>query len=112
MCNTPPIKHLVRDEWSGRYFEGTMFEIHQAVNEVNAFMIGEGDVALNAFYDRLGLESLPRGTEVGWSGEAIDIVYGSGLTGPGSHYGVPEGVPYISMAFRREPRSLFGASLG
>lgn len=112
MCNTPHIKHLVRDEWSGRYFEGTMFEIQQAVNEVNAFMIGEGDVDLNTFYDRLGLEVLPQGAEVGWSGEAIDIVYGSGLTGPSSPYGVPEGVPYISMAFRREPRPSFGVSVG
>lgn len=102
MCENSPT-YWVREDWTGRYFRSNINELAKAVNEINAFLIAEGDVELNTFYDRIGLESIPMGSDWGWSGDRVDVVYGAALAGPGAPYGV-EGSPIMTISFRDDPK--------
>lgn len=84
------------DAWTDRFFYSSMNEIAKGVNEANAFLLSEGDLDLNTFYDRIGLNPIPSGTEIGWSGGPIDIHYGSVLH--------PDGRSAGSITFRDEPQ--------
>lgn len=84
------------DAWTDRFFYSSMNEIAKGVNDANAFLLSEGDLDLNTFYDRIGLNPIPSGTELGWSGEPIDIHYGSVLH--------PDGRSAGSITFRDEPQ--------
>ena len=83
------------DTWTGRWFYSSMNAIGAGVNDANSFLLKEGDLDLNTFYDRIGLPSIPQGTEVGWSGEPITVTYGAV-----TH---PNGTPAGSITFREEP---------
>jgi hypothetical protein len=88
------------DTYTDRFFYSSMNEIARGVNDANAFLLSEGDLDLNMFYDRIGLNSVPFGTEVGWSGEAVNVQYGSVLH--------PDGRSAGSITFRDEPRADMG----
>lgn len=83
------------DVWTDRFFHSSMNAIAAGVNEANSFLLKEGDLDLNTFYDKIGLNSIPSGTELGWSGEPINITYGSVLH--------PDGRSAGSITFREEP---------
>lgn len=84
------------DAWTDRFFYSSMNEIAKGVNEANAFLLSEGDLDLNTFYDRIGLNPIPSGTEMGWSGEPINVTYGSVLH--------PDGRSAGSITFRDDPQ--------
>lgn len=84
------------DAWTDRFFYSSMNEIAKGVNDANAFLLSEGDLDLNTFYDRIGLNPIPAGTEVGWSGEPINVTYGSVLH--------PDGRSAGSITFRDDPQ--------
>lgn len=88
------------DAYTDRFFYSSMNEIARGVNEANAFLLSEGDLDLNMFYDKIGLNSVPFGAEVGWSGEAVNVQYGSVLH--------PDGRSAGSITFRDEPRADMG----
>lgn len=110
MCNNAHAVFWVREDWTGRYFQSNMTDITKAVNEINAFLIAEGDVDLNTFYDRIGLEPIPMGTEWGWSGDRVDVVYGAALGGPNAPHGM-EGAPVMTLRFRDDPKPSAGIRL-
>jgi len=58
---------LCLDEFSGRYFKGSVSIIENAVNSVNAQLLEEGYCSLNDFYDHIGLGPVPMGELLGWS---------------------------------------------
>lgn len=59
------------DPMSGRYFKSSAEEIKAAQNHVNYLINGNGYAALNDFYDRLGLDRINIGDEVGWRSEKL-----------------------------------------
>lgn len=83
------------DAWTDRFFYSSMNAIAKGLNDANAFLISEGDLDLNTFYDKIGVGTIPSGTELGWSGEPIDLKYGAVLH--------PDGTSAGSITFRREP---------
>lgn len=94
-----PGKHLCYDDWSGRYFYGSMEFLEASVARVNEMLLREGDVDLNAFYDEVGLSPIPMGTDFGWS-EPIRLIMGSIVS--------PNGAPAICMSFRKHPKPAMG----
>jgi hypothetical protein len=91
---------MCHDDWTGRWFMSNMNLIDAAVNECNAILIDNGDLELNTFYDRIGLPPVPQGTDLGWSGDKIGIIYGNINT--------KEGVPALSISFRSDPKPNLG----
>jgi hypothetical protein len=57
---------LCYDAISGRYFKSDMETIKRAENELNRQMLDEMYVSLNEFYDKLGLENVKMGDDLGW----------------------------------------------
>ena len=60
-------KMLFYDEFSHRYFESTLEDVIKAEYNTNRQLQCNGVVYLNAYYEFLGLEPSPGGTELGWS---------------------------------------------
>lgn len=95
---------LCFDDWTGRYFKSNLNLIESALNEVNAILIDEGEVDLNTLYDRLGLEPIPSGGDLGWSRTKTKKI----TLKPGT-VKTPEGRPALVVSFRTEPKPLMGA---
>lgn len=95
---------LCHDDWTGRWFHSNMNHIAAALNEVNAMLVDEGELDLNTFYDRLGLQPIPSGTEFGWQKTKempkLTLIYGSVTA--------PDGRPAISITFRNDPKPNVG----
>lgn len=58
---------LFLDRFSGRYFETMMEDVKAAQNHVNHRINNFNYASLNDFYDRLGLDRIPMGEELGWN---------------------------------------------
>ena len=90
---------LCYDSISGRYFRSSIEKVRQAVNELNATLLQEGDVTLNELYEKLGLDDVTIGNDLGWSyrstGEIIDIHFSSKLT--------ENGEPCLVMTYEVAP---------
>lgn len=67
---------LCYDPLSGRYFKSSIEAIKKAVNDLNGEMLRDsfGYVSLNEFYDKLGLDNIKVGEDLGWHQDC-----GSGL---------------------------------
>jgi len=91
---------LCYDEWSGRYFLGSMPTIENAINEINIQLVEAGDAALNDLYDHMGVTPIPMGNDYGWSGEKIEGKFGTCMA--------PDGRPAISVWFRSDPKPNMG----
>lgn len=94
---------LCYDDWTGRWFHSNMNSIADAVNQVNAILIDEGELDLNTFYDRLGLTEVPMGTDFGWhhaKTSKLGLIYGN-IT-------APDGRPAIAISFRDAPKPKLG----
>lgn len=59
-------KVLCFDKWSGRYFRAKIEDIDEAINYINFILNEEGFVSLNEFYEKLKLEGVENGEELGW----------------------------------------------
>ena len=69
-------KHLFYDQYSNRYFEMTMGEVHDAEYHLNRNYALRGYAELNEFYELLGLTPTDYGMSVGWSFGAGEAFYG------------------------------------
>ena len=58
---------LCYDVWSGMKFYSNAEAIRQAVHQVNAMMLDDVYIDLNAFYQELGLDGTVEGDETGWN---------------------------------------------
>lgn len=67
---------LCYDKMSGRYFESDMESIKKAQNDTNYLIMSvDGYASLNDFYDKLGLDRIPIGEEVGWNSDKMLDIY-------------------------------------
>ena len=69
-------KQLFYDEFSHRYFESTLEDVIKAEYNTNRQLQCNGGVYLNEYYEFLGLEPNPGGTELGWSSGILVSLFG------------------------------------
>jgi hypothetical protein len=91
---------LCFDQWSGRYFMGSIPIIEKAISDLNIQLVEAGDACLNDFYDYVGLSPIDMGQEFGWSGEKIEARFGN-IT-------ASDGRPAIAFRFHQEPKENLG----
>lgn len=89
---------LCYDMYSGRYFKSDMDEINAILNELNYKLMQDNLLALNDFYDALGLQPITTGYEHGWNVDdgLIKIYFTSTLA--------DNGVPCLALHFDNLPR--------
>lgn len=93
---------LCYDSFTGRYFKSDIETIRRAMNDVNALLNEDGFVALNEFYDRLGLPNAKLGEDLGWNSMyegQMDLKYSSQLT--------DKKTPCLVIEYNVEPREYF-----
>ena len=92
----PPNKQLCVDAFTGRVFFSDHESLRKAQNDVNQMALHENGVALNEFYNQIGLEGIPIGYDLGWStDDLLELKLTSCL--------VENGDPAIHVAFTRDP---------
>ena len=89
---------LCYDMYSGRYFKSEMDEINAILNELNYKLMQDNLLALNDFYDALGLQPITTGYDHGWNVDEglIKIYFTSTLA--------DNGVPCLALHFDNLPR--------
>lgn len=89
---------LCYDMYSGRYFKSEMDEINAILNELNYKLMQDNLLALNDFYDALGLQPIITGYDHGWNVDEglIKIYFTSTLA--------DNGVPCLALHFDNLPR--------
>lgn len=89
---------LCYDMYSGRYFKSEMDEINAILNELNYKLMQDNLLALNDFYDALGLQPITTGYDHGWNVDdgLIKIYFTSTLA--------DNGVPCLALHFDNLPR--------
>ena len=89
---------LCYDSLCGRYFNSDIDKIKRAINELNRELIMDNYVSLNDFYDRLDIDHIEIGDDLGWNVDdgLIDIDFGSQLASNGK--------PCITLNYTIAPR--------
>lgn len=91
---------LCHDKTGGRYFNGTMEKIRQAVNTTNAEVFNHGFARLSFFYNELGLDETTWSDEVGFNMEnLLELKYSTSMA--------PGNKPCIVIDFARLPKADF-----
>ena len=67
-------KILCFDKWSGRYFRTQIEKIDEALNYINFILTTEGYCSLNEWYEKLGLEGVEAGENMGWNRDTDGLV--------------------------------------
>lgn len=79
--------NLCLDTISGRYFKSDIERIRRAESSINKRLYNEGSIALNEFYDELGLDSIDIGYKLGWrmntTDDLMDIKFTSQIASNG-----------------------------
>lgn len=70
------------DQHSGRYFLNTMEELKKAQNDVNYRILNDGFASLNDFYEKIGLDMVPMGEDLGWNTDKKLELYFSTVLSP------------------------------
>lgn len=90
---------------SGRYFKSNWNEISKSANELNADALTNmsGQISLNEWFERLGLEDTEIGDKIGWElnnnpKNLIDIEISSHVT--------KDNIPCGSISYRNQPKML------
>lgn len=60
-------KELFYDEYSGRYFESTIYDVQRAEYDINRDIHMAGYAVLNDFYEALDMDPIEGGDALGWS---------------------------------------------
>lgn len=77
-------KVLCYDNLSGRYFTSDIETLRKIINDLNFDLMSDMWVRLNEFYDRINLEPINLGEELGWSVDhQIRLKFSSRLTDDG-----------------------------
>lgn len=93
------------DRFSGRYFNADIETIRKVQNDLNDIMIKDGFVCLNEYYERLGLDDVKNGEDIGWNINYDDLVefeYSSQLR--------PDNTPVLVIDFRVDPKINYDTS--
>ncbi len=101
----PEGSELCYDDFSGRWFTGSLHKIQQAEIATNQALLDDGSVTLNTFYDHLGLTPIPLGEDLGWASNwlkagRIELMHASVVSS--------EGKPALAYSFRTEPKPHLG----
>lgn len=102
MMGVDPYKNLCFDEWSGRYFRGSIDNIKTKVSEFNQRLVWETWLSVNEIYYELGLDPIEAGDKNGWGCDRFcEVDFHSKIA--------PNGSPCIVMEFVNQPihESLF-----
>lgn len=84
------------DQYTDRYFKGSMEAIKKAQNDFNYRLINDGYGSLTEFYDLLGLKGTSFSEEVGWTSEKMmEIAFSTTLSETGE--------PCLAIDFYVEP---------
>lgn len=81
-------KVMLKDEYSGRYFYGTIEDVNRSVNEINREVLNtmENSATLSAFYDLIELEHISTSDYFGWNtNELCEIDWSTCTTPDGKH---------------------------
>lgn len=60
-------EELFYDEFSGRYFNATLYTVQHAEYQLNRDIQTQGHASLNDFYEYLGIDPIDGGDALGWS---------------------------------------------
>lgn len=63
------------DMHTGRYFQSDMETVKKAQNDLNHRIINHQYASLNDWYDRVGLNRVPQGDDVGWNADKLMEIY-------------------------------------
>lgn len=85
------------DAMFGRKFHSDMDKIKKAMNTINERLLRDDYIALNDFWEEVGLPAVPAGELLGWDSEGglIELVFDSIL--------MDDGVPVLTIEFNRAP---------
>lgn len=87
----------VIDAWTGRQFTSSVQKLRDAEHELREDILIDMCASVNDFYDRIGLDRVPSGDDVGWSVDnIIELEFTSTLSSGGT--------PYLVVDFRHRPR--------
>jgi hypothetical protein len=87
---------LCFDQYSERYFRGSMERLKQAMNTINFRLNTRGFASLSDFYELIGLKPTVWSDEVGWNNKnQLDLHFSSTLT--------QEGQPCIAFEYNINP---------
>lgn len=77
---------LCYDAHAGRYFKSDIDKLKKVENDINKKLLDEGYIALNDFYDAIGLEGTDVGRDLGWRVEQglLELDFSSQLTKDGT----------------------------
>lgn len=96
MMDVDPYKNLCFDEWSGRYFRGSMDNIKAKVSDFNQRLVWETWLSVNELYYELGLDPIEAGDKNGWGCDRFcEVDFHSKIA--------PNGSPCIVMDFVSQP---------
>lgn len=90
-------EELCYDEWSGRWFKGSLNKLEAATVEANRILLREGELSINDVYDLLGLPPIVSGANFGWPGGTKLDLKAAGTT-------APNGKPALTFWFQQEPK--------
>lgn len=93
----PDGQELMYEEYSGRWFKGSVPIVEKAVAEVNLKLAQDGDCSTNEYFDFLGLKPIPWGNSYGWSGKP-DVTPSFGAVN------TPDGRSAVSVYFHEAPK--------
>lgn len=68
-------KELFYDYFSERYFESTMEDVLRAESNLNKQIAVATGAYLNEFYEFLNIDTIPAGSELGWSNGILESMY-------------------------------------
>lgn len=72
---------LCYDMYTGRYFNSDMETIKKAQNDLNYVLLRESYASLNDFYDKVGLDWVSSGDELGWTvGDPLELRFSATIS--------------------------------
>lgn len=93
---TPYGDDLCFESITGRYFLSDMQHIRAVVNDVNEKILMDGEITLNEYFERLGLDGVIMGNDLGWTLEdRLEIDFGSCL--------YSDGTPCLYLDYKKHP---------
>jgi len=104
MVSTKYGESIFYDPWSARFFGCTKDRVEKAVNAINLRLTGCDFVALNEFYDEIGIPNTQFGNYCGWTtgfGEILHMSYGYGPVPDGRSCSVLDYTVYMEDSIRK-----------
>lgn len=91
---------LMHDNLTNRWFMGSVPIVEKAIYDLNVRLLEDGDVSLNDYYEFVGLDAVPLGENMGWSGVKLEPRFGAVKTS--------DGRSAIDVWFSKAPKSQLG----